>query len=508
MTHEAYRELIQRAIDEDLSQAEQTVLDTHIETCAECRREYDEYMSLAAGLAKLSKVRPETSFAMQMTPELLRQTVEGAAPAAPKRRVVPLWKRAVPAAAAVVLGVGLSIPMTNGWFDHQEGTGQPDHVALLPEKGQEPTHGPTGQLLPEPPEIKPPPDQESTAALTVELKSTQSEPRLIIREKVETELPMRAVAVAPSDLDQVKEQTGVTVTPEDLAKGKEDAPRPPAEKNGDTSGIASVDEEPLPNDNDHVVVVTVNSTPINVTIEGGRVIVTLAPLSGTQGGTEVAVFELNAPHTSNDTTTVTFTDPEGNVIDESSVPVEQPTAVPRVGDAPSLDILDEAMQSKSQSDPARYSYVTDPVRVVSRHLRELGFAWNAQVSGTQVRDRVAVEQGGVRYVVGLTQPYLQGDGGLWKPAFIARALPVEQPGPQERPVLDYFRGQQEAGVIHSFSELLVLSERVRLGTLVVEAHVEMSGPHGSYESSRSQYRFHLSGDNDGTWKLDGSPDKL
>lgn len=510
MTHEAYRELIQRAIDEDLSQAEQTVLDTHIETCAECRREYDEYMSLAAGLAKLSKVRPETSFAMQMTPELLRQTVEGATPAAPSRRVVPLWKRAIPAAAAVVLGVGLSIPMTNGWFAHQEGTGRPDQVALLPEKGQEPTHGQTEQPLPEPPEIKPLPDQASTVTLTVEPKSTQTEPRLIIREKVETELPMHAVAVAPSDLDQVKEQTGVTVTPEDLAKGKgkEDAPHPPAEENGGTSGIASVDKEPLPGGNGKMVVVTVNSTPINVTITDNRVVVTLAPLSGTQGGTEVAVFELNAPSTTDDTTTVTFTDPEGNVIDESSVPIAQPTAVPRVGEAPSLDHLDEAMQSKSQSDPARYGYVTDPVRVVSRHLRELGFAWNTQVTGTQVRDRVAVEQGGVRYVVGLTQPYRQGDGGLWKPAFIARALPVEQPGPQERPVLDYFRGQQEAGMIHSFSELLVLSEHVRLGTLVVEAHVETSGPHGSYESFRSQYRFHLTGDNDGTWKLDGSPDKL
>lgn len=503
--HEAYRELIQRAIDEDLSQAEQAVLDEHIETCAACRREYDEYMSLAAGLALLSKVRPEKSFASQMTPELLRQTVEATDPVEPQvqRRVVPLWKRAVPAAAAVVLGIGLSIPMTDGWFGPQEGTGQPEKVALTPKAGQgQETQG-QGQPLPQTREIKPQLDQADIAAATVEPKSTRAEPRLIIKEKVQTELPMQAVAVAPSDLDQVKSQTGVTVTPEDLAKN--DAPHPPAEEDGDANGIASIDETPEPG---QVVVVTVNSTPINVTITDNRVVVTLAPLDGTGEGTEVAVFGLTTPYTTDDSTTVTFTDPDGNVIDQSNVPHSHAPAVPSVGDAPPLERLDEAMQSRSQADPARYSYVTDPVRVVSRHLRELGFAWNAQVTETAAKDRVAVEQGGERYVVGLTQPYLQGDGGLWKPAFIARAVRAEQPGPQERAVLDFFNGQQAAGVIHSYGDVLILSEQARLGTLVVQATVETSGPHRSYESADIQYRFHLTGDNDGGWKLDGSPVKL
>jgi anti-sigma factor RsiW len=447
MTHEAYRELIQRAIDEDLTAAEQAVLDVHIKTCAECRCEYEEYRALADGLAKLSKVRPEKSFVGQMTPEI-RRAVAGTKPAS-DRRVLPLWRRALPTAAAVVLGISLSVHMSTDWLGNKPDATNTERIAMTPPQVK-PLQEQPPQDHPSPSVWEAQPSETQTKVDEMQKENHQAapkpqstEPIPIVKATDRTARPGQALPAAQADLAEAEPETGDTDNSEDVQAITPPVAKKPLAEKGERVGIASVEPE-------------------------GHGI----------GPSQEDLSRGDLPH------------------------------VVQVGPAPVLGDLNEAMQSRAQAEPDRYGYVTDPVRVVAGHLRELGFADDAVVTATHEIGRVEVTQGGERYAVRLVQPYATGPTGLWKPVSIARYVTNVQPGSLEKPVFDFFQGQQEAGLIHSFSQLLVLEEDRAQGTLVVEAIVEKPHALGHFESERVQYRFHLIDDQNEGWKLTDGPVEL
>src|SRR5690242_7420731 len=126
MTHESYRELIQREIDGDLTAEEVAVLEQHVAACADCHRTWNEYKTLAVTLEKLEFAKPERSFVSQMAPSDLAQFV-----VKPKRRVLPPLWRGLSVAAVVVLAVGVSTHW-NFFLDKTSNSGQ--QVAVAPDK--------------------------------------------------------------------------------------------------------------------------------------------------------------------------------------------------------------------------------------------------------------------------------------------------------------------------------------------------------------------------------------
>jgi predicted anti-sigma-YlaC factor YlaD len=109
--------LIQRSLDGDLSPAERTALDAHMEGCASCRQAWDEYRALARTATRWVSAAasdPGDDFTMRVIQEIaaLGETAEVAAPS--RRSILAGFGAgtAVFAAAACVIAL-LGI----GWHD-------------------------------------------------------------------------------------------------------------------------------------------------------------------------------------------------------------------------------------------------------------------------------------------------------------------------------------------------------------------------------------------------------
>jgi hypothetical protein len=502
MTHDSYRELIQRAIDEDLSSSELALLNEHVATCAECRREWHEYKSLVFGLSNLSKVMPEKSYvgqiAAQMPPLSERQPQPEVKVVQPKRRTAGWW-RGASVAAVVLLGIGLTVSGNLPGLGRDHSAAPQTKVAALPPVQQSGTDAQavapkTGAAkTQEGAKVAETAPATPKAALNAAPNAT---PQLIAKETVPDKRPAQVVAVAmggldAAKLDTIQSQTGVQVKPSDVHQA---TTVQEAQKALGTMPSA-------PGSENSMLVVTVDSTPTDVHVEGDKVTMTLVPdHKGTDENSEVKVFEVPKPALSQPA--VLFMDDQGNPVTPHLVDLPPSPAI--AGPVAKLGDLNSALQSMATLHPEQAGWATTPEAMVRHDLAELGFAPTAEVASEQRPGRVLVTQGGVSYEIALVQPFDKGAGGIWQPVSVSRVIMVDRPIERDRPIVEW--AKKLGGATVESRRLLMLSEQ-KDGHCLVQVELEQANATEHAEVETLVYDLHLKLLADGTWTLDGAPVK-
>ncbi|ARU63510.1 hypothetical protein CBW65_22765 [Tumebacillus avium] len=437
MTHDRYRELIQRELDGDATPQELQLLEAHTASCDDCRRERDDYSKLAAAFGSLPKMMPERSFVTMMEPELPKVLKK-------QRRLPAYFWPGLTAAAALVLTVGLSdafgifTPKTTVSPD-----AQPDQVVQPFAVHDNPApSGPADTLI----------QQQDAAKHTA--------PQLIQQETVKEKPAVQVAAVSKNDLGKVKDQTGVVVEQQ-----KVDAATPPSEaaRGG-------------------VVVVTVDSKPTDVTVDGDNVTVTVAPDEESPDDTSnVSIWGIaGIEEGESGEKTITFTDKDGNVINTTHV-----TLGPDSGAIPSDSALNRSIANTYKADPEQNAWAKDPYQVVYRHLTDLGFSAEAMVSQSNELSIVTVMQGDATYRVRL----IESRQGEWHPVQISRLIHPHTTSKIGQKVIAYFAAQKASGAIFGFGDIY-LNERTA-NKISVSVAVEQQGSDGVINVSEMDYEFQV-----------------
>lgn len=435
MTHDRYRELIQRELDGDATPQELQLLEDHTASCDDCRRERVDYSKLAAAFGSLPKMMPEKSFVTMMEPELPKVLKK-------QRRLPAYFWPGLTAAAALVLTVGLSdafgifTPKTTATPD-----AQPDQVVQPFAFTDSPAPAGPADTLP-----------QDTAKHT--------EPQLIQQETVKEKPAVQVAAMSKNELGKVQDQTGVVVEQQkvDAATAATDAAR------------------------GGVVVVTVDSKPTDVTVDGDNVTVIVAPDEETQDDTSnVSVWGIaGIEEGDGGEKTVTFTDANGNVINTTQV-----TLGPASGAIPSNSALNRSIADAYKADPEQNAWAKDPYQVVYRHLTDLGFSAEAMVSQSNDLSIVTVMQGDATYRVRLSESR-QGD---WHPMQISRLIHPHTTSTLGQKVIAYFAAQKASGKIAGFGDIY-LNERTG-NTVSVSVAVEQQGSDGVINVNEKDYEFQV-----------------
>lgn len=465
MTHENYREMIQREIDGDLSDVELTRLDEHVVICADCRQEREQLQALESVFGKIGNVKPDRSFVPQMVPELPQYVQH-------KRRFASQWMRGLSVAAVVVLAIGFSTNWQYGIGTQPTSEGQ--EIASVQEVNQEkatqpeqPTNVPEQVVV----------NQQENEQMGI--TSVETQPKLIAQETVKTKPQVKVVAASSSDVAKVESQTGVKVG------GSNNTPA--------TSGASATNSNEM-------VVAAVDATATDVKVDGNKVTVTLRPVENKSGDSEVNVFGIAA--TTSGTNTVTFTDEQGNVI--STTNVEMPPSDGIIGGSAKLTHkLNEQTQAQAKQS-AEYAWALDSYQVVQRHLTDLGFAANAQVVSTNFAEVVHVNQGGVQYAVKMEQPYEQGRTGVWRPVQVSRLINMQTVQPFETPVINYFNDLKASGKVAEFGNLYVTSP-LSNGHVTISVDLAKKDAKGQLTDVQAIYDFTLKQGQDGAWVLAAQP---
>jgi hypothetical protein len=438
MTHDSFRELIQRELDGDLTAEEIEHLEAHTASCEDCRRERDDYRRLAAAFGNLSKVMPEKSFVPLMEPELpqvLRKK---------KRRLPTFFWPVLTGAAALALTVGLyrnSLPPMNP----SPSVGENESMQVL--------------------QVQPKTDEQTKAKAPVASKDRemqQPEPKLITEGKVKEKPPVQVAAVTKNELGKVQNQTGIKV---------------------ETRKVEAVQVTPEPTQNG-VVVVTVDSQPTDVKVDGDNVTVIVAqdrPQADGEGS-DVRVYGIAGLVQPGDSgqKTITFIDPEGNVISTAQVDL-----LPVPGPLNPDSELNRRIADDYKADPKGNAWAEDPYQVVVKNLSGLGFSETATVSQSNELDHVTVTQDGATYQIQLKQ----AAQGFWQPVQIARLILPHESDPAEKKVIAYFAGLKAKGELSDFGDLYLM-ERTD-DAIKVSAFVERRDSSGSIQVNRKVFEFQI-----------------
>lgn len=424
MTHDSFRELIQREIDGDLTSQELVLLKSHIASCDDCRREWEDYKRLADLFGNLPKAMPEKSFVTLMEPDL-PQVLEK------KRRLPRFFWPGITAAAALVLAVSLSDVW--GLFSPS----RPENIEV--------EQSPVVQQ----------PAPEERQAITAE--GNRPETKLITQETVKEKPAVQVVAVSKNELDKVRDQTGVKVE---------------ATKVGDAT---------LSSAQNGVVVVTVDSRPTDVKVDGDNVTVVVAPDRQVEkrDGSDVRIYGIaGLGDQGGGEKTVTFTDEQGNVIERAKVnltPISGP-----------LDLnISRAITNAHKADPSSQTWAKDPYQVVVHSLKELGFAPTAIVSQSNELSVVTVTQDDHKYQILLKE----SSDGFWQPTQISRVIQPHNAELIERKAIAYLADQKAKGAIHNFGEVYLMERKDDL--LKIMVRVERKDQSGAILVERSSYEFQV-----------------
>jgi hypothetical protein len=445
MTHDRYREWIQRELDDDLSPEELELLDRHVATCADCRLEREQYQSLALGLSKLSKVMPERSFAAAMMSELEPFVRAGK----PRRRFGGPWVQIASFAAVIVLAIGLA----GVWNDSPLGESEP-HA------------GPVAQR------------DSQTEEATLKTEETKQEPQTEVAQNVSPTLPADPKKMNPEQSGQTKP---TQQAPQESSSQQAANPAPANRQTAnvpDSSGSQQVPSNSIPGTPDTQAVAITGGTEHQVASDGED-----APAE--EG--DIAITGLQ-PRQEYGITSSSRTADETHLI----------------GNAPDIPTLNEDAQAAVKRGDSSLQWATDPFEVVRRHLRDLGFAANASVASTNDVDRILVSQGGYRYEVKLVQPYESGAGGIWRPVSIARAIKPGQASEAENAVLEYFAKSMDSGAILEHGDLYVLNE-FDGSKLSVRTTVDKMDAEGRLQSVQVTYDFTLRQEANGSYAIVGEP---
>lgn len=463
MTHENYREMIQREMDGDLSDLEIARLDEHVVTCADCRQEREQLQTLSSVFGKIGNVKPDRSFVPQMAPEL-PQYVQS------KRRFASQWMRGLSVAAVVVLAIGFSTNWQYGLGTQPASDRQ--EIASVQETNREKATQPE-----QPTEV---PEQVTIQQNTEQTTAAVEPPKLIAQETVTTKPQVKVVAASSGDVSKVESQTGVKII--------------------DTKSKPAAGGVTVANSNE-MVVAAVDATATDVKVDGNKVTVTLRPVENKTGNSEVNVFGIAA--TTPGTNTVTFTDEDGNVISTTSV--EMPPSDEVIGANTKLtQKLNEQTQAQAKQG-GEYAWATDSYEVVQRHLTDLGFATNAQVVATNLAEVVHVTQGAVLYEVKLQQPYEQGKAGIWRPVQVSRLINVESSLQSfEHPIIDYFNDLKASGKVAEVGSLYVTSP-LSNNRVTISVDLSKKDAKGQLTDTKAIYDFTLKQGADGAWVLASQP---
>lgn len=544
MTHDSYRELIQRELDDDLTFEESTRLDLHTAECAECRREREEYRQLALGLQSLAAVMPERSFVSQMEfdiDEFLRPQPQKPLPLQKKglRRLSAGWWQGLSVAAIVVLAIGLTahfLPGSSSQMAQQDSRGA----------------NPGG---------KPSPTVTGTNATTgdqVALGGNSGSPQGA------TDGTKGTGGVSGAGNGGSAGNAGTSGAGNGGSAGVGGAS---GAGNGGSAGIGgasgagnggSIGVGGLPGAGTGI---STGSGGLSGTGNGSSAGSGAASGAGT--GSTVAMGGSSDPESgssgssggasssegsgtggklgagsggpaisggvggtigSNDGNMGITSDPsDGSDVSKGfgaltsmlkdrdryygltagALAAEQPPLPMIVGSITYTPReIDAKLQEQVRQGNPSARWGTIPSQVVQHTLTEIGFAPTALVTTTDRLDRVNVTQGGQRYQIRLVQPFDMGVDGIWQPAQISRELPFNSQEPTDQPILQYFNQlHQETGLtitgLH-VEENLLLNRTVIGADLLYPTDNEMKTVYFSYN-------FKLKLNKDYTWSLDGAP---
>ncbi|ASS74773.1 hypothetical protein CIG75_07145 [Tumebacillus algifaecis] len=430
MTHDEYRELIQRELDGDVTTEERQLLQVHIASCDDCHREWDDYKKLAAAFGKLPKVMPDKSFVTLMEPELPKVLKK-------KRRLPAAFWPGLTAAAALVLTIGLT-----------------DAFGFL---------APSPSISPEqqPEQVVQRLAIDDIPASTGPADVKHPEPQLILQEKVKEKPTVQVVAVSNYDLAKVQDQTGVVV---------------------EQQKVDAVTANPNPRGNG-VVVVTVDAKPTGVKVDGDKVtvIVTQDDKSSDDDGSNVSVWGIaGITEGDSDEKTITFTDEFGRVIDQTRVFLR-----PVAGLLAADSALNRSIANAYNADPKLNDWAQDPYQVVYRHLRDLGFSDKATVSQSNDTRLIKVIQDDVTYQIRMGKT----NQGYWQPVQISRMINPFDKDPLGSKVIAYFAGMKARGTIHGFGEIYLMERTDQ--TVKVSVFLERQDSSGVVVVTESYYDFQV-----------------
>ncbi|PWK16006.1 zf-HC2 domain-containing protein [Tumebacillus permanentifrigoris] len=464
MTHDSYREFIQRELDGDLSAEETAWLDQHIASCAACRTERQEYHQLSEGLMSMKAVLPDRSFVSQMEfdfDELLRPQ----SPPTPlqkkgRRRIPSGWWQGLSVAAAVVLAIGFTYNfLPSGTATH---TAQPDTTTDTPAPvvalGDE--HRP-----PTTPDSSTKPADAPTANVENQ-KTPSTEPKQPAGTKVASSLagsstqpttgssnPATVNSKPPISADTTTTTGTASNSKPTTSKPETETPASSGSPHGGTGTIVAVGPS-----QEH----------------GGQGIVpALKDRDRFYGQTAGALAAEQPP---------------------------LPMIVGTIDHVPSE--LDEHLQDQVRLGNPSARWGTIPTQVVQHVLTEIGFAAISSVHETTHPDRVDVVQGGQTYRVRLMQPFEAGANGIWQPVQISRELSLQSLEPTDKPIIEYFNQMTQERQFTIVS--LHVEENLLMNRTVVGADLILNteaGPRQAYFA----YTFRLKLNQDFSWSLDGKP---
>lgn len=498
MTHEDYRELIQRELDDDLSSEELQRLETHTAACADCRRERMEYQQLALGLAKLSKVMPERSFISDMKiewppapqPPVVQPNVAQLAEAAGKRRrAIPMWWRTVSVAAVVVLAVGWSTNWQFGLGSHN--APQSGRLAQSPTTGTSTAEGQSPRV----PLTKATPD---TVAMTT--SSGKGESKTLGQANLSGQSLTTTKENDSPGASSTESATDGTSSATDSVVGNVLEP---------SSGTSS-SPGTGPNSGQN----SGTSTSVAGSTSSGKGSSYGGQTGTASGGTQTGTSDASQAGGTGQTTPPPVSTPGsgGGMIGHHTggTPGVPPTGItsfgePTLGKVSTLDsLLNESVQQSLSSGQSDMSWATDPYQVVQRNLTQLGFSTTATVATTTERDRIAVSQDGSQYLVLLHQPYVQTAQGLWRPVELMKRIDRNALSPYEKPVVDYFNIHlKDEGWLACLNVYLTQTLQERTCSVAVEA--ERQTADGGMSDDLLSFDCKLKQNADGTWALDGAP---
>ncbi|MGZ4122436.1 MAG: anti-sigma factor family protein [Tumebacillaceae bacterium] len=449
MTHDDYRELIQRELDDDLSSGELATLEAHLSTCADCRREREEYKSIASGLARLSKVMPERSFVSQITPEMLQPPQQLPPKQSVLRRITPNWYRGLSVAAVVLLAVGFSTQwqfgLSNGHLSGTQVAQGPDKAQTTLPAVQDATHPASDANSSVAPST--PADQQRVAVNTPSSSSTT------------TSNAGTSAAATQSTSSATNEATSPIVVPKSTDSVRVADATSAAEKtHKPASGVG-------------------NGTPApNKTLTGGNGAIT--------------------PSTHD-------ADPTGGVVSITTGGHYGTSALQTItiGATPILpDLFNTQLQQEVNNGQASANWATDSYQVVQRSLTTLGFSANATLMSTDDVSRVHVLQGGVLYEIQLEQPFDNGAKGIWRPTRIGRGINEVSPVGYEQAILDYFNAQITSGAIDGRQEVFVVRSFDH-NTISVTVNEQRNITGDEHKWDHVQYDLTLDQDTTGKWSV-------
>jgi hypothetical protein len=540
VTHDSYREFIQRELDGDLSDEETARLDRHTAGCAECRRERQEYHQLAQGLMSMKAVMPERSFVSQMEfdfDELLRPQSQPT-PLQKKglRRIPTGWWQGLSVAAAVVLAIGFTYNFLPGSPAVQ--TAEPGNAAHTPAPvvalGDAPSAQPGSQQANggnQPTGTKPSAEPQGGSPAA----GSSSGPAAggVNSSTLTTQGPSHATSAGTAAGNGAGSGNG-TVSGSGAGVGNgygtgtggsagfgsgsgsgngTGSGNGSGSGNGTGSGNGSGSGYGTGSGNGSGSGYGTGSGNGSGSGSGtGSGSVTVAD-SGTVSSEKPAAG--GSLHGSGTVASIGPSQDHGQGIASlkdrdrfygqtaGALAAEQPPLpmiVGTINHAPSA--INEALQEQVRNGNTAVRWSTIPAQVVQHVLTEIGFAGIAAVHETTHPDRVDVVQGGQTYRVRLTQPFDTGVNGIWQPVQISRELSMTSQEPTDKPILEYFRQMSQEGQFTIAS--LYVEENLFMNRTVVGADLILSTDNGPLQVY-IPYTFRLKLNSDYSWSLDGKP---